>query len=187
MDSTAGIRGFESLAHYTTAKTGAIGLMRALVNELGKYRIRVNVVISTACDTNVLHSDVCYGLFFGDGRSPSRHDLSATPQSIHTLPVDVVTPDDIANAAAFLTSEEARYVTGTELRVDAGFCEKQLSAYVASPESAPSAYPLSGRKARPAFRPPLGLGRGASQGQGSDQARFIDNHMHHMYPKNIGA
>jgi hypothetical protein len=30
--------------------------------------------------------------------------------------------------------EVARYVTGTELRVDAGFCEKQLSAYVASPE-----------------------------------------------------
>jgi (+)-trans-carveol dehydrogenase len=132
--STAGIRGFESLAHYTTAKTGVIGLMRALVNELGKYRIRVNVVIPTACDTKMLHSDVCYGLFFGDGRSPSRDDLSATLQSIHALPVDVVTPDDIANAAAFLTSEEARYVTGTELRVDAGFCEKQLSAYVASPE-----------------------------------------------------
>lgn len=45
--------------------------------------------------------------------------------SSNALPVELVQPTDIANAVAWLASEEARYVTGVTLPVDAGFVNKR--------------------------------------------------------------
>jgi NAD(P)-dependent dehydrogenase (short-subunit alcohol dehydrogenase family) len=51
-------------------------------------------------------------------------EFGAAFQTMHTLPVPWMEPEDIANAVLWLASEEARYVTGTVLQVDAGFCTK---------------------------------------------------------------
>jgi NAD(P)-dependent dehydrogenase (short-subunit alcohol dehydrogenase family) len=40
------------------------------------------------------------------------------------LPIDVLEPDDVTNAVVFLVSDEARYITGVMLPVDAGFCNR---------------------------------------------------------------
>lgn len=56
--------------------------------------------------------------------NPGPHDLAPVCQSFHSLPIPWVTPDDISNAVLFLASDEARYITGVALPVDAGSCLK---------------------------------------------------------------
>ncbi|MGO9068786.1 SDR family oxidoreductase, partial [Mycobacterium sp.] len=51
-------------------------------------------------------------------------DLAPVCQSFHYLPIPWVTPEDISNAVLFLASDEARYITGVALPVDAGSCLK---------------------------------------------------------------
>jgi NAD(P)-dependent dehydrogenase (short-subunit alcohol dehydrogenase family) len=55
---------------------------------------------------------------------PTQEQAAVVFQSTHALPVPWMEPRDISNAALFLASDEARYVTGTELKVDAGLCAK---------------------------------------------------------------
>jgi NAD(P)-dependent dehydrogenase (short-subunit alcohol dehydrogenase family) len=50
---------------------------------------------------------------------PSRGEHMNNP-----LPVDVLEPEDISNAVAFLVSDEGRFITGVTLPVDAGFCNR---------------------------------------------------------------
>jgi len=56
--------------------------------------------------------------------NPGPDDLAPVCQSFHVLPIPWVTPEDIGNAVLFLTSDEARYITGVALPVDAGSCLK---------------------------------------------------------------
>ena len=120
--STAGIRGFARLSDYTASKTGVVGLMRAMMNELGEYRIRVNTIHPTATDTPMLHSDELYALFMPDSPTRTREEYADVFSSLHALPVPWADPVDQANGVLFLASDEARYVTGVELKIDAGFC-----------------------------------------------------------------
>ncbi|NMI01835.1 mycofactocin-coupled SDR family oxidoreductase [Pseudonocardia acidicola] len=122
--STAGIRGFAGFSHYTSSKHAVIGLMRSLVNEVSQYKIRVNTVHPTSVDTNLLHNDMLYKLFRPDLETVTREDFAEAWNTMNALPIPWVEPVDISNAVLFLASDEARYVTGTQLRVDAGFCEK---------------------------------------------------------------
>jgi len=118
--SVAGLSGFGMLAHYTAAKHGVVGLMRALVNEVSSHNIRINSVHPTSVNTDMIHNPAMYELF---GVS-SGEEFSAVFKEFNALPVDWVEPVDIANAALFLASDEARYITGLTLYVDAGFLTK---------------------------------------------------------------
>lgn len=122
--STAGIKGFGSFAHYTAAKHGVVGLMKSLVNEVSQYRIRVNTVHPTGVDTDMLHNDMLHQIFRPDLETVTRDDYEEAWLTMNALPVPWVDAVDISNAVLFLASDESRYVTGTQLRVDAGFCEK---------------------------------------------------------------
>jgi (+)-trans-carveol dehydrogenase len=118
--SAAGLHAFANLAHYASAKHGLVGLMRVLGVELGPSNIRVNSIHPTQVETPMLMHPYNYKLFRPDLENPTREDLSAVSASMHTLPVDFVQAVDIANAAVFLASDEARYITGVPLSVDAG-------------------------------------------------------------------
>jgi NAD(P)-dependent dehydrogenase (short-subunit alcohol dehydrogenase family) len=59
-------------------------------------------------------------LFRPDLENPGPEDMKVVAQLMHTLPVGWVEPVDISNAVLFLASDEARYVTGLTLTVDAG-------------------------------------------------------------------
>jgi (+)-trans-carveol dehydrogenase len=122
--STAGIKGFPTLAHYTAAKHGVVGLMKALAGEFGQFNIRVNTVHPTSVDTDMIHNDAMYHLFRPDLENPGRDDFGQVFESLHLLPHKWVEPRDISNMVLFLASEEARYVTGMQMRVDLGYCEK---------------------------------------------------------------
>jgi SDR family mycofactocin-dependent oxidoreductase len=122
--STAGIKGFANTVHYTASKHGVVGIMRALSNEFAGNSIRVNTVHPTAVDTTMIRNDKTYNLFLPEVAHPSREQAAAAFQATHALPIPWVEPIDISNAVLWLASDEARYVTGVMLPVDAGFTTK---------------------------------------------------------------
>jgi len=118
--SVAGLKAYPNIAHYVSAKHGVTGLMRALAAELAPYRIRVNSLHPTQVDTDMIQNDVMYRLFCPDVEQPTRSDLAAASRATGLLPVDWVEAADVSNALLFLASDEARYITGVALPVDAG-------------------------------------------------------------------
>jgi SDR family mycofactocin-dependent oxidoreductase len=111
--STAGIKGLPFLAPYVAAKHGIVGIAKTMANELAAHRIRVNTVHPTGVST-----PMASGLGGLDQLLGSHPDLG--PIFMNTLPVEAVDSRDVSNAVLFLASDEAKYVTGLELTVDAG-------------------------------------------------------------------
>lgn len=98
--------------------------MRTFAVELGQHSIRVNSVHPTHVNSPLLMNDKTYRAFRPDLPNPGPDDLAPVCQSFHVLPIPWVTPEDISNAALFLASDEARFITGVTLPVDAGGCLK---------------------------------------------------------------
>ncbi len=94
--------------------------MRTFAVELGAKNIRVNTVHPTHVCTPLLMNEPTYRLFRPDLENPGPDDLAPICQSFHFLPIPWVEPVDISNAVLFLASDEARYITGVTLPVDAG-------------------------------------------------------------------
>jgi len=120
ISSAAGLKGPPNMAHYAAAKTGLVGLMRSLANEFGPQGIRVNTVHPTTVDTDMVHWPEAYALFRPDLPAPTRADVEEVFTSLNVIPVPWIQPGDVSNAVLFLASDEARYVTGVALPVDAG-------------------------------------------------------------------
>jgi SDR family mycofactocin-dependent oxidoreductase len=122
--SVAGFKAYPHMGHYVAAKHGVIGLMRSFAVELGQRMIRVNAVLPTHVNSPLLMNEATYRAFRPELENPGPDDLAPVCQSFHYLPIPWVTPEDITNAVLFLASDEARYITGVALPVDAGSCLK---------------------------------------------------------------
>lgn len=123
--SIAGLRGLVGVAHYTAAKHGVVGLMRSMANELAPHHVRVNCVNPTNVDTPMIQNDVVSSAFRPDlDRPPTRAEFADAARSMNMLAVPWIDPLDVANAALFLASDEARYITAITLPVDAGATQK---------------------------------------------------------------
>jgi SDR family mycofactocin-dependent oxidoreductase len=113
VSSTAGLKGQPFLTPYVASKHGLVGIMRSLSNELASKHIRVNSLHPTGVDTPMLNAMT--GLTERIEASPDVGSLF-----LNSLPVDLVRSADVSNAVLFLASDEARYVTGLTMTVDAG-------------------------------------------------------------------
>ena len=120
--STAGLKAMENIGHYVAAKHGVVGLMRTAALELARDRIRVNSVHPTSVDTDMIQNSATYALFAPDlpEAERTRDVLAARFAAMNLLPVPWVEAVDISNAVLWLASDESRYVTGLEVKVDAG-------------------------------------------------------------------
>jgi SDR family mycofactocin-dependent oxidoreductase len=98
---------------YTAAKHGLIGLMRAYSNYFAPYNIRVNSVHPTGVDTPMVTNSDIQDFF------RSRPEMVA--EFPNALPVRLIGSIDVSSAVVWLCSDQARYVTGVALPVDAGF------------------------------------------------------------------
>lgn len=108
--STAGIRPRPGLTWYNASKGAANLLSKSLAVELAPDNIRVNVICPVMGDTGML------GDFMGIPDTPENR-----AKFISTIPLGRLSvPRDIANAAVFLASEEASFLTGVDLPVDGG-------------------------------------------------------------------
>ena len=105
---------------YGLAKQFIVKYTEVLALQLAPQSIRVNAIHPTNCNTNLLHNDELYKIFRPDLEHPTADDVMPAHVYFNAIPVPYVEPVDIANAALYFASDEARYVTGINLRVDAG-------------------------------------------------------------------
>lgn len=105
ISSTAALRGFPGRISYTSSKWALRGISRAAATELGPHGIRVNCILPGLIDT--------------DMASINTPDFNATIVSHLPIP-RLGRADEVANAALFLLSDAASYITGAELVVDGG-------------------------------------------------------------------
>ncbi|CAN5469703.1 mycofactocin-coupled SDR family oxidoreductase [Microbacterium sp.] len=118
--SMAGLAPLANNAHYVAAKHGVVGLMRTMAVELAADNIRVNTVNPTMVNTDMVQNEFTYKLFRPDRENPTVEEFAEAGAMINLLPIAWVEPVDVSNAVLWLASDEARYVTGITLPVDAG-------------------------------------------------------------------
>jgi len=116
--STAGIKATGSpktggLA-YSAAKRGLVAMMQVLANEYAPHMIRVNTIHPTGVATGMTMNETMARVFASGDATVSAMQ--------NALPVPMLEADDIANAVAWLVSDQAKYITGVALPIDAGFC-----------------------------------------------------------------
>lgn len=107
-------------AGYSWSKRTIIGYVEQMALHLAPRFIRVNAIHPTNCNTHLLHNDGLYSLFRPDVENPTREDVIPAFTYFQAMPIPYVEPLDISNAVLFFASDESRYVTGQQLRVDAG-------------------------------------------------------------------
>ena len=98
---------------YTAAKRGLVGLMQVWANEYAQHSIRVNTIHPTGVATGMVMNETM-------GRLLEANDTAVAAMQ-NALPIQILMPEDIANAVAFLVSDEAKFITGTAWPLDAGF------------------------------------------------------------------
>jgi NAD(P)-dependent dehydrogenase (short-subunit alcohol dehydrogenase family) len=98
---------------YPAAKRGLVGLMQVLANELAQYSIRVNTIHPTGVATGMVMNDAMAAMV--EANDPALSSMQ------NALPIQILMPEDIANAVAFLVSDEAKFITGIAWPLDAGF------------------------------------------------------------------
>jgi 3-oxoacyl-[acyl-carrier protein] reductase len=109
--STAGVSPRPNLSWYNASKGWMITATRAMAVELARYGVRVNAVNPVAGETPLLAS------FMGEDTPEMRAKF------LSTIPIGRFSqPEDIANAALYLCSDEASMVTGVAMEVDGGRC-----------------------------------------------------------------
>lgn len=106
---------------YSYAKRQLIDYVKWIGAASALSSIRVNGIHPTNCNTRLLHNEGTYARFRPDLENPTREDVLPGFASLQLLPdVPYIEPDDISNAVVFLASDEARYITGEFISVDAG-------------------------------------------------------------------
>jgi len=131
--SIAGMRGGFGPLPYSAAKAGVINLTECAAFELGKDRIRVNCICPGGINTPIM------------GRQTPDSEAALA----HAQPMQRAgQPDDIANMALFLASDESAWITGTSMLVDGGF----MTRAHAFGQMDPAAWLASKRFVGPSFQ-----------------------------------
>ena len=107
-------------AGYSYSKRVLISYSEQMALHLAGRFIRVNTIHPTNCNTHLLHNDGLYNLFAPDIENPTREQVEPAFTYFQAMPIPYVEPLDIANLGVFLASDESRYITGQQIRVDAG-------------------------------------------------------------------
>ncbi|MDH6291977.1 mycofactocin-coupled SDR family oxidoreductase [Rhodococcus opacus] len=119
ISSTAGLKGTAFYGQgegYAASKHGVVGLMRCFAHEFAPHRIRVNTIHPTGVETPMIQNEAMEQAF--------RENPDLLENVTNLIDVPWVQSSDVSEAVLWLVSENARYVTGTTLPVDAGLCVK---------------------------------------------------------------
>jgi SDR family mycofactocin-dependent oxidoreductase len=109
---------------YGWSKRVLIEYVEEMSMALAERMIRVNAIHPTNCNTHLLQNDGMYSMFRPDltaeGKQATRADAEPLFTIFQAMPIPYIEPEDMANLAVFLASEESRYITGQQIRVDGG-------------------------------------------------------------------
>lgn len=105
---------------YSLAKQLVARYVNDLAVQLAKKNIRINAVHPTNVNTDMLHNEGMYRVFRPDLEHPTREEAEVAFPAMQAMRVPYIEPKDVSEAVVFLASDSARYITGTQLRIDAG-------------------------------------------------------------------
>lgn len=118
--NTGGMEAGSGGAGYGFAKQVVAHYVNDLALQLAPKNIRVNAIHPSNCNTDMLHSRPMYKAFRPDLEEPTREDAELSFPVLHAMPVPYVEPEDVSEVVVFLASDASRYITGQQIRVDAG-------------------------------------------------------------------
>jgi NAD(P)-dependent dehydrogenase (short-subunit alcohol dehydrogenase family) len=107
-------------AGYSYAKQLVDSYTMQLAAQLAPRSIRANTIHPTNVNTAMLNSEPMYKQFRPDLQEPTRDDALLAFPAMQALPIPYIEPVDVSNVVCFLASDESRYVTGLQFKVDAG-------------------------------------------------------------------
>ncbi len=107
-------------AGYSFAKQVVAHYVNDLSLQLAPKFIRVNAVHPTNVNTDMLQNIDMYRQFRPDLTDPTREDAELVFPVLNAMPIPYIEPEDVSEAVVFLASDAARYITGQQLRIDAG-------------------------------------------------------------------
>lgn len=105
---------------YSFAKQSVAHYVNDLSVQLARRSIRVNAVHPTNVNTDMLHNEGMYRVFRPDLESPTRDDAEKGFPAMQAMPTPYIEPQDVSDLVVFLAGDDSRYITGSQLRVDAG-------------------------------------------------------------------
>ncbi|MUL83399.1 MULTISPECIES: mycofactocin-coupled SDR family oxidoreductase [unclassified Mycolicibacterium] len=111
-------------AGYGWSKRVVIEYVEEMSLHLAPKMIRVNAIHPTNCNTHLLQNDGMYSMFRPDltaeGKKATREDAEPLFTIFQAMPIPYIEPEDMANLGVFLASDDSRYITGQQIRVDGG-------------------------------------------------------------------
>jgi SDR family mycofactocin-dependent oxidoreductase len=105
---------------YMVAKRAMIDIVKQLAIVLAPRMMRINGIHPTNCNTLLLQHQTMWNVFRPDLENPTQADAELAFPVIQSMPTPYIEPEDVSNAVAFLASDEAKWITGQYLGVDAG-------------------------------------------------------------------
>lgn len=112
----------EEAAPYVASKFGLIGLAKTAALEVAKSGVTVNVVLPGPTDTPMMSSRTRFRQAVPDKADPTRQDYLEAKKDATPMGLAWVKPEDVAAAVVFLLGDEARFISGDTLSVDAADC-----------------------------------------------------------------
>ncbi|ONH61509.1 3-ketoacyl-ACP reductase [Frankia sp. CcI49] len=105
---------------YSLAKQMIARYVEVLALQLAPAMVRLNAIHPTNVDTHLLHNETIYKAFRPDLEHPTREDAELAFPAMQAMPIPYIDPSDVSALVSFLASDESRYITGLNLRIDAG-------------------------------------------------------------------
>jgi SDR family mycofactocin-dependent oxidoreductase len=105
---------------YAWAKRTVASYVEVVALQLAPHMIRMNAIHPTNTDTRLLHNDDVYRAFRPDLKNPTREEAVAAFPAMQAMPIPYIDTQDVSHLVCYLASDESRYVTGMNIRIDAG-------------------------------------------------------------------
>jgi len=112
MSSVCGMRGTQRLSAYAASKAAVINLTQTTALECAPYFVRINAISPSVVNTALLQHFI--------ESSPNPSAMRAGLENYNPMP-GLIPIEAVANAALFLASDQAEFITGINLPVDGGF------------------------------------------------------------------
>jgi SDR family mycofactocin-dependent oxidoreductase len=116
--SAGSVIGYPNVGHYCAAKHAVLGMTKSLALEQAANGITVTCVCPTSVNTTMIDNEAAFAML--SPHDPSREGALTVLRSMNALGVPWIEPADVTSIVLYLASEEARYITGVEIKVDLG-------------------------------------------------------------------
>ncbi len=120
MKGTTEMMGASGGVGYSWAKQTVARYVEVLALQLAPHMVRLNGIHPTNCDTHLLQNEDIYKAFRPDLEHPTRDDAVLAFPAMQAMPIPWIDPQDVSHLVCYLASDESRYMTGLNIRIDAG-------------------------------------------------------------------